>query len=105
MPSCCFAARYALGKHLVSEKKHSPCHLATSKSKCWHCIDYIVMRQSHKQLHVCVDVEVKQRKLWRFDVSGLKQVVIDGEENKKQSYVEAMLEKGHWSEGWKRSGR
>ena len=63
------------------------------------------MRQSHKQLHVCVDVEVKQRKLWRFDVSGLKQVVIDGEENKKQSYVEAMLKKGHWSEGWKRSGR
>ena len=34
---------------------------------------------------------VKQRKLWRFDVSGLKQVVIDGEENKKQDYVEAVL--------------
>ena len=47
----------------------------------------------------------KQRKLWRFDVSGLKQVVIDGEENKKQDYVEAVLEKAQWSEGWKRSVR
>ena len=36
-------------------------HLATwqhPKSKCWHCIDYIVLRQSDKQL--CVDVEVKR---------------------------------------------
>ena len=47
----------------------------------------------------------KQRKLWRLDVSGLKQVVIDGEENKKQDYVEAVLEKAQWSEGWKRSVR
>ena len=29
----------------------------------------------------------KQQKLWRIDVSGLKQVAIDGEENKKQDYV------------------
>ena len=28
-----------------------------------------------------------------------------GEENKKQDYVEAMLEKTQWSEEWKRSGR
>ena len=39
----------------------------------------------------------------RFDVSGLKQVVIGGEENKKQDYVEAMLEKAQWSERWKRN--
>ena len=49
--------------------------------------------------------KVKQRKLLRFEVSGLKQVVINGEENKKQDYVEAVLEKAQWSEGWKRSGR
>ena len=49
--------------------------------------------------------KVKQRKLLRFEVSGLKQVVINGEENKKQYYMEAVLEKAQWSEGWKGSGR
>ena len=50
-------------------------------------------------------LRAKQQNLWRFDVSGLKQEVIDGEENNKQDYVEAMLEKAQWSEGWKGSGR